>query len=55
MSDTNWTAQCPLVHCVDPYLQPHHHHFILGTFRPLSNFACQCGNIDQPGTKPKDK
>lgn len=50
--DKNWPEQCSLVGCVDPYLRPHHHHMYAGH---LTTYACSCGNVDQPGTRPKDK
>lgn len=49
MIDTNWPDYCSLIGCTDPSLRPHHHHMFLGLV------ACTCGNVDQPGTKPKEK
>ncbi len=56
MTDDNWPEICDLVTCSDPYLRPHHHHYsdrYIGQ-GILNAIACQCGNVDQPGTKPKE-
>lgn len=51
MDDADWPEFCTLIGCTDPSLQPHHHHMSRGH---LQAFHCTCGNIDQPGTKPKE-
>jgi hypothetical protein len=47
----NWPEYCTLLGCTNPSERPHHHHMVRGH---LSVFHCTCGNIDEPGTKPKE-
>jgi len=52
--DKNWPEQCTVTLCHDPYLRPHHHHMYPVT-NGINPYPCTCGNVDQPGTRPKDK
>lgn len=49
--DKDWPFFCTLMGCTDPFLRPHHHHIIGGH---LSVFHCTCGDIAEPGTRPRE-
>lgn len=54
--DYNWPEYCTVIGCTDPSLRPHHHHVFLNEPRvgKTSPYHCTCGNVDLPGTRPKE-